>query len=70
MQNFDRNFASRIISKTVIFARMNPQQKAYLIETLKKINRDAKNEEYVIMCGDGANDCLALKAADAGVSLT
>lgn len=55
--------------KAVIFARMNPKQKARLVDYLKSQNAQAKNKEYVLMCGDGANDCAALKAADAGISL-
>ena len=39
-------------------------RKAQLIEELQKINYQ------VAMCGDGANDCAALKLANAGVSLS
>eukprot|EP00794_Sanderia_malayensis_P015960 gene15960-17566_t len=47
-----------------IFARMLPSQKAQLVEDLQSIG-------YTVgMCGDGANDCGALKAAHAGVSLS
>ena len=43
---------------------MSPDQKAQLIEELQKI------DYQVIMCGDGANDCAALKLANVGVSLS
>ena len=43
---------------------MTPDQKAMLVEFLQK------QGQLVGMCGDGANDCGALKAADAGVSLS
>ena len=41
-------------------ARMLPEQKIELIECLKQLGRQ------VIMCGDGCNDCGALKTAHAG----
>jgi cation-transporting ATPase 13A3/4/5 len=44
---------------------MSPDNKALIVEKLKlqgKIN--------VGMCGDGANDCAALKSADVGISLS
>lgn len=44
---------------------MTPDQKAFLVEFLQK-----QNIGLVGMCGDGANDCGALKMADAGVSLS
>ncbi|XP_022090369.1 probable cation-transporting ATPase 13A3 [Acanthaster planci] len=47
-----------------VFARMTPDQKAQLVESLQDL------EYRVGMCGDGANDCGALKAAHAGVALT
>ncbi|UMM42643.1 hypothetical protein L5515_018393 [Caenorhabditis briggsae] len=47
-----------------VYARMAPDQKAQLIGALQSINMK------VMMCGDGANDCAALKAADAGISLS
>ncbi|CAB4059167.1 ATP13A2 [Lepeophtheirus salmonis] len=50
--------------KGTVFARMDPEQKAQLIEEAIKI-------DYVVgMCGDGANDCSALKAAHVGISLS
>lgn len=44
---------------------MSPDDKAYLVEELQK---NLKVE--VGMCGDGANDCGALKQADIGISLS
>ena len=46
------------IDKISVFARMKPLQKQSLIEHLQK------KEYLVVMCGDGANDCGALKSAD------
>ena len=43
---------------------MTPEQKQHLVESLQQL-------EYVVgMCGDGANDCGALKTAHAGISLS
>ena len=47
-----------------IFARMAPEHKALLVEAFKK------NKLGVLMCGDGANDCMALRTANVGVSLS
>ncbi|XP_069105854.1 polyamine-transporting ATPase 13A3-like [Argopecten irradians] len=54
----------KIVLKGVVFARMSPEQKAQLIESLQDLGY------YVGMCGDGANDCGALKTAHAGISLS
>jgi magnesium-transporting ATPase (P-type) len=48
-----------------VFSRMSPKQKALLVEEYQKATG-----EIVGMCGDGANDCSALKAADVGLSLS
>ncbi|KAK8732754.1 hypothetical protein OTU49_006909 [Cherax quadricarinatus] len=54
----------RIITRGTVFARMSPDQKAQLVEELQTIN-------YIVaMCGDGANDCGALKTAHVGISLS
>ena len=43
---------------------MSPEQKSLLVQSYK-------NEKLtVLMCGDGANDCSALRNADIGVSLS
>ena len=47
-----------------IFARMSPEHKAMLVESLKE------EKLTVCMCGDGANDCSALRTAHVGVSLS
>ncbi|KAM4043772.1 putative cation-transporting ATPase 13A4 [Anomaloglossus baeobatrachus] len=54
----------KILLNGTIFARMSPGQKSSLIEELQKI------DYYAAMCGDGANDCGALKVAHAGISLS
>ncbi|EKC97467.1 cation transporting ATPase [Trichosporon asahii var. asahii CBS 8904] len=54
----------RMLVKGVIFARMSPDEKAELVERLQALGYT------VTFCGDGANDCGALKAADVGVSLS
>jgi cation-transporting ATPase 13A2 len=47
-----------------VFARMSPDEKHELVEKLQSISYS------VGFCGDGANDCGALKAADVGISLS
>ena len=47
-----------------VFARMSPEHKAILVDSLK-------NEGFTtLMCGDGANDCSALRTAHVSVSLS
>ncbi|KAM6241044.1 polyamine-transporting ATPase 13A2 isoform 2-T4 [Porphyrio hochstetteri] len=54
----------KILIRATVFARMSPDQKAQLVCSLQELN-------YCVgMCGDGANDCGALKAADVGISLS
>ncbi|KAL9048846.1 MAG: hypothetical protein Q9162_007517 [Coniocarpon cinnabarinum] len=47
-----------------VYARMSPDEKHELIEKLQSLDYTAG------FCGDGANDCGALKAADVGISLS
>ncbi|KAF1748434.1 hypothetical protein GCK72_024901 [Caenorhabditis remanei] len=54
----------RVTAVCDVYARMAPDQKAQMISANQSIG--AK----VLMCGDGANDCAALKAAHAGISLS
>lgn len=62
-----RNFhdAFRLVLKYCsIYARCSPENKAQIVQSLQK-------ESFtVLMCGDGANDCSALKVADVGISLS
>lgn len=52
-----------LLSRGVIFARMNPDQKKLLMEDLNNIGYST------VFCGDGANDCGALKSAHVGIAL-
>ncbi|KAI5612268.1 cation-transporting ATPase 13A2 isoform X1 [Silurus asotus] len=54
----------KVLMKGTVYARMSPDQKTELVKALQKLNY------RVGMCGDGANDCGALRAADVGVSLS
>ena len=57
--------AFRLILKNGrVFARMAPEHKALLVDSLKK-------EGFTtLMCGDGANDCSVLRTAHVSVSLS
>ena len=53
-----------MLARGQIFARMSPDEKHELVEKLQSL-------DYCCgFCGDGANDCGALKAADVGISLS
>ena len=57
-------YIEMILMKSSIFARMSPDEKHELVSQLQKL-------DYTVgFCGDGANDCGALKAADIGISLS
>ncbi|PIK51127.1 putative cation-transporting ATPase 13A3-like [Apostichopus japonicus] len=64
LQEYTPHLIPKIAVKATIFARMSPDQKAQLVEVFQDM------EYYVGMCGDGANDCGALKRAHAGISLS
>ncbi|XP_072297890.1 polyamine-transporting ATPase 13A3-like [Eucyclogobius newberryi] len=63
MEHFPHLVPKLAVAATV-FARMAPDQKTQLVEVLQSLN-------YTVgMCGDGANDCGALKRAHSGISLS
>ena len=47
---------NKILSKAQVYARMSPEDKADLVDLLQQTMK-----VQVGMCGDGANDCSALK---------
>ncbi|KAG8231344.1 hypothetical protein J437_LFUL012254 [Ladona fulva] len=58
------NLLPEIALRAAVLARMAPDQKAQLVVALQEL-------DYIVaMCGDGANDCGALKAAHIGISLS
>lgn len=64
IRQYQPELLSKLVVRGTVFARMSPDQKAQLVEVLQNVGY------YVGMCGDGANDCGALKAAHAGISLS
>uniref|UniRef100_A0A672KRZ5 ATPase 13A3 n=1 Tax=Sinocyclocheilus grahami TaxID=75366 RepID=A0A672KRZ5_SINGR len=59
-----QDLLQKLVLRGTVFARMAPDQKTQLVETLESV------DYFVGMCGDGANDCGALKRAHAGISLS
>jgi cation-transporting ATPase 13A3/4/5 len=60
----DERVLKKVLIKGQVFARMSPDEKHELVEKLQSL-------DYCCgFCGDGANDCGALKAADVGISLS
>ncbi|GBE60549.1 p-type ATPase [Babesia ovata] len=60
----NENLFEQFLLRVRIFARLNPHQKVRVINAFKRLGI------ITGMCGDGTNDCLALQASHAGVSLT
>lgn len=48
-------YVDKLVAVCDVFARMSPDQKQLLVNRLQEIDLT------VAMCGDGANDCSALK---------
>ncbi|RKP33686.1 hypothetical protein BJ085DRAFT_22433, partial [Dimargaris cristalligena] len=64
LDNSPRETLEQVLIKCQVFARMSPDEKQEMVEKLQEI-------DYCVgFCGDGANDCGALKAADVGLSLS
>lgn len=55
----------KVLEEASVYARMSPDDKTTLVELLQD-----STQVQIGMCGDGANDCGALKQADAGISLS
>ncbi|MGH0150703.1 UNVERIFIED_CONTAM: hypothetical protein FKN15_061346 [Acipenser sinensis] len=59
-----QDLLQKLVLHGTVFARMAPDQKTQLVEALQSV------DYFVGMCGDGANDCGALKRAHGGISLS
>ena len=54
----------KFIEQATVFARTKPNDKAKIVMVFQQMGKKTS------MCGDGANDCGALKQADIGLSLS
>ncbi|HEU4360085.1 MAG TPA: cation-translocating P-type ATPase, partial [Mycobacterium sp.] len=58
-----RNEQQRVVAERMIFARMSPENKVQIVQTLERTGR------VCAMVGDGANDAAAIRAASVGVGV-
>jgi P-type Ca2+ transporter type 2C len=63
LENISPEELRRAVKETNVFARVAPEHKLRLVESLKE------SGEIVAMTGDGVNDAPALKRADVGVAM-
>lgn len=63
MQEID-TLKREFVSHVTVYARTKPNDKARIVSLYQNL------DNVVLMCGDGANDCGALKQADVGLSLS
>jgi Mg2+-importing ATPase len=63
LARLDRDEFNAVVKTCKIFAKLTPSQKGQVITSLKNAG------ENVGMLGDGINDCVALRFADAGISV-
>lgn len=68
LKSHERNNPNPLVFKVLklckVYSRMSPDQKMRLIEEFEDL------DIFTGMCGDGANDCGALKTAHVGISLS
>ncbi|KAJ3342837.1 DNA-directed RNA polymerase III core subunit ret1 [Gonapodya sp. JEL0774] len=53
-----------LVARTTVWAAVKPSQKTFIVEKL------IESGKVVSMCGDGTNDCGALKSAHVGLALS
>ncbi|OFJ53290.1 cation-translocating P-type ATPase [Mycolicibacterium grossiae] len=58
-----RRDQERAVRERIVFARMSPEHKVQIVETLQRLDR------VVAMVGDGANDAAAIRAATVGIGV-
>lgn len=63
LDGFSKEQIENIVSDYIVFGRVTPEQKKWIIQALKK------NGKTVAMTGDGVNDLLALKEADTSITV-
>jgi cation-transporting ATPase E len=63
LEQLDEAHLTQVVEEMTIFGRVTPQQKAQLVQALRR------QHHYVAMIGDGINDLLSLKQADLAIAM-
>jgi cation-transporting ATPase I len=61
--SLSRRDQERVVAERVIFARMSPENKVQVVQTLERIGN------VCAMVGDGSNDAAAIRAATVGIGV-